>query len=138
MSLTIHKDYPSGLTDEQLKTSLTEFAHVMYQSGADINAVMRFAPYLQIGLAELQGRRARRSSWMTLTVSLVSLLVALSALGVAYHGNKANTTFDQEEIQLLLEIRESLETPEISTKEPASNVPVEREESQPEEQHNDS
>ena len=96
----IYKNYPHGLPDKQLTMAIEEYANDINNSGANINTVLQFSPYISLGLNELQGRQNKRIAWFSFGIGLVSLVVAAVALYIAIDGAKSSDAFSARQIAI--------------------------------------
>jgi len=83
MNVDIDVNFPSGLSDKDIKKKIKEWSSAMFkhtEKGADINAVMLYTPLIQLGLNELSTRFVKRSTRAILFFSILALGISLTAL----------------------------------------------------------
>ena len=102
---TINSQYPYGMKDKEIAEAIKEYSAVIYNSKADINSVLRFSPLIQLGQTELQGRQTKRVTTLSIIVSIVSLLIAGSALYVSLYSSRVSSRWEGSQINLLKELK---------------------------------
>lgn len=82
--MKVRRDFPRGLTDQELEEEIIRAAkELSVLSEQALMNVPVVAPLLQLAIAEREYRRAALSRRSSFVVSLVSLAVAFTALGVS-------------------------------------------------------
>ena len=73
-------------SDRIIRQAIDLWSEKLFADGnvlADINAVLRYAPLVQMASSELAGRFMKRTTLFALGIAALSLVVSLSALYVA-------------------------------------------------------
>ena len=105
---TIQYNYPHGLTDNQIESSIKEYSHEIFEARGNINTTLSFVPLIQLGQSELQSRQTKRVTWLTMIVSFTSLLISGAALFVSYDSSRASSEWEKSQLQALNEINASI------------------------------
>ena len=74
-------------TDKEIRRQMGEWTNDMFTEDdgkASINSVMKYSPLIQMLSNELTGRFVKRTTLFALGVAVLSLVVSLAALYVAY------------------------------------------------------
>jgi len=111
----IYKGYPRALKTKQLVEVIDEYANEINNSGADINKVMQYAPYISLGINELQSRQSTRVTRISLAISLLSLFIAGLALHVSNENTHASSRWEENQIQLFQKIDTKISNTHNST-----------------------
>lgn len=102
---TINSLYPHGMKDEEIEGAIKEYSAEIHSSKANMNTVLQFSPLIQLGQLELQRRQTKRVTTLSVIFSIVSLLVAGSALFVSFYSSRASSRWERSQINLLKELK---------------------------------
>ena len=105
----IFEGYPRSLRTKLLVEAIDEYADEINSSRADINKVLQFAPYISLGINELQSRQSKRVTRISFAVSILSLTVAGAALYVTYENSLASSIQERNQLEILRKLDSRLE-----------------------------
>jgi hypothetical protein len=105
----VPEGYPFDSSDDEIRETLRALAEPL--SGGDVNDVLRNAPLVNLGLAELERREQRRVNRLVLAVALLAAWVAAVSFTVGYFGDRG---WQRNEIRELHRIELRLSTPTSS------------------------
>lgn len=109
MQINIDTEYPHGLNDDELSRALHEYTGELSRLGPkNPSYIPYYAPLIQLGLAERDARRNKKTTWLTLGVAALSLFVSGVALSVAVVSNQSNTALDEREISAIEQLTDVL------------------------------
>lgn len=105
---TLYTNYPEGMKDGEIIKCVREYTDEIIRSGAQVNTVWQLTPLIQIGQYELEKRQAKRITRLTFGVSIVSMIVAVAALGIALEGSRDSNNWKQSQLEVLENIQAKL------------------------------
>ena len=108
MGAFIHPNYPKGLTDVEINDAISGYAAAIHEASANINAAMQYAPLIQLGITELEARRSGRWTYISMGIAVLSLIVALTAVSIAYWGSESHADLVRQEIVVLEDLRKAV------------------------------
>ncbi len=114
----ITEGYPSRLTDRQIEQHIKEYSDEIVKFRGNINFTSAYVPLIQLGQAELQNRQNKKVFRLTLFISILSLLVSFAALFVSYSSMDSSSSWEQSQIELLKELKETMSNSKVSVEAP--------------------
>ncbi|MDF4740208.1 hypothetical protein [Vibrio parahaemolyticus] len=118
MATYITEGYPSRLTDRQIEQHIKEYSDEIVKFRGNINFTSAYVPLIQLGQAELQNRQNKKVFRLTLFISILSLLVSFAALFVSYSSMDSSSSWEQSQIELLKELKETMSNSKVSVEAP--------------------
>ena len=106
--IEINSHYPHSLSDKKIEGFIRDYSNAIFDARADINAVLRYTPLIQLGQNELQGRHTRRATWLSVGVAFLSLAIAMLALYVSLTSSKSSELWENRQLQLLEQTRNDM------------------------------
>lgn len=109
--LTIPLGYPRQCSQDQIAGVIRTAQDQLETQHYSINAVMQWSPIIQLGLAELQDRAAKRSTRLakvTLAIVIVSVILSLFVGVVSFLSLRSNKEWQERQLDLLERIEEHL------------------------------
>jgi hypothetical protein len=104
---SIYSNYPHGLPTKKLEAAIREYSDAINLSGANINTVLQFSPYISLGLNELQNRQNSRVTRVSIGIGIVSLIVSIFAFYVAIDAARSGDASTARQIKLLETLNEN-------------------------------
>jgi len=128
--------YPNGCTDDELNVAIQNISDHIQKSGPDINTVMHWSPFVELGISEFQRRaivslneqimelrKANDSSSRIVTkmtkisviiglvsvgLTIISSFLAYKAVMISLNSDKTSSEWQRQQIPILKEIQEKL------------------------------
>jgi len=102
---TVNKRYPHEMKDNEINDLIKEYTNAIVDARGSPNAVLQFAPLIQLGQNGLQGRHTKKAAYLSIGVSVLSLLIAGSALFVSWTSSVSNTKWEENQLSLISELK---------------------------------
>ncbi|HHX8561887.1 TPA: hypothetical protein ACVO3I_004586, partial [Vibrio diabolicus] len=118
MATYITEGYPSRLTDRQIEQHIKEYSDEIVKFRGNTDFTSAYVPLIQLGQAELQNRQNKKVFRLTLFISILSLLVSFAALFVSYSSMDSSSSWEQSQIELLQELKETMSNSNVSVEAP--------------------
>ncbi len=107
---TIPEDFPHSMSDKALEECIKGYMDAIIQEEAQENVVIQNYPLVSLGQYELQKRQNKRIIKFTTGISAVSLLVAITALYIAFTNSHSSERWESNQIKILQSISRTIET----------------------------
>ena len=97
----IHKDYPEGQSNKELRNTIKEYADDIFKSKGNINTVLQLSPLLQLGRDELQSRQGKWYMRFTLIIAGLSFLISIAAVYLAISASSSSSEWETNQLKLI-------------------------------------
>jgi hypothetical protein len=97
----IYPHFPYKCTNKQLKETVQGYSEEIYKQHGNINTILQISPLLQLGISEIQGRTNRKITYLSLSISILSLIVAGIALYISFQSGEFEGVWKNEQINIL-------------------------------------
>jgi hypothetical protein len=115
-------NYPHGLSDKEIMECISGYSKEIFDNRQELpSALVQYAPLIQLGASELQGRQTKRATNLSIFVSIISLSIAGAALGVSYYSSKSSSRWEESQIKALNEIKSEVTKISIDTNQSINN-----------------
>jgi len=98
---TIPDSFPYSISDKELEESIKGYMNVIIKERAQENVVIQTYPLVALGQYELQKRQNSKIIKFTTGISVVSLIVAASALYITYTNTRSSERWENSQISAL-------------------------------------
>src|SRR5438128_10899103 len=104
-----YEEYPHGCSERQISQAIADYADEITTSEGNINTVLRLAPLIVVGHAELQSRQTKRVTRLSIGLGVLSLAIAGIALWVSIASNWTNADSQRQQLELLKAIHHEVQ-----------------------------
>ena len=107
--LVIPRNYPHGMSSNEIEQQVREYLDEIVKSGSDDNVVIQYYPLIALGQYELSKRQNGRITRISIGISGISLLIAIIALCISLIGTSSSSNWENRQIKELKTIEEKLD-----------------------------
>lgn len=104
----LNKNYPEKCSNKEIKELIREYSEEIYKERGHINTVLQFTPMIQLGLSELQNRQNKKIAYLSLSIGIISLLVAAVALYISINSGNKNYQTNKKYIESLDSLNQNI------------------------------
>lgn len=117
----IPQGYPNSCKSNEIKSAVRTFTEELNSIGLEksasipqINKRSQLVALIQLGLSELQNRQTKWITWFAAFATILSLIVAGSALYVSLTVSKSSARWENEQLEILGTINNNIRSSSVN------------------------